>query len=57
MISFKTYIDENKDKLYEETFSTIYADTMKKIMDDNDRENTVIKNKVYRQITNKLCIS
>jgi REP element-mobilizing transposase RayT len=56
-IEFKTYVDENKDKLYEETFSSIYADTMKKIMDENDRENTIIKNKIYRQFTNKLAIS
>ena len=56
-IAFKSYIDENKEKLYEESFSTVYTETMKKIMDENDKITGSIKHKFYLSFKNKLSIS
>ena len=53
-IAFKSFVDENKEKLYDESFSTIYADTIKKITDEKSKENTIIKNKLYADFENKL---
>jgi hypothetical protein len=56
-IAFKSYIDENKEKLYEEAFSTCYTETMKKIMDENEKITGSIKHKLYASFKNKLNIS
>ncbi len=53
-IKHKEFISKNKDKLYEEKFSTDYANTINKLMEQNDREYTSIKNKIYKKVHTKL---
>ena len=55
-IAFKSYVDENKEKLYDESFSTVYAETMKKLTSENEKETRIIKNKFYRDFPCKLNI-
>tara|TARA_Y100000816_G_C26096092_1_gene580115 strand:- start:154 stop:849 length:696 start_codon:yes stop_codon:yes gene_type:complete len=55
-IEFKCFIDENKKKLYDDDFSIIYTETMKKLMDENINENVKIKNSIYKNFKNKLTI-
>lgn len=55
-IAFKSYVDANKEKLYDESFSTVYTETMKKLTSENEKETRIIKNKFYRDFPSKLNI-
>lgn len=53
-IKHKEFISKNKNKLYEEKFATDYANTINKLTEQNDREYTSIKNKIYKNFQAKL---